>query len=47
MICVEFLFMPASPPSGNSGRCLSDVLCAVAGHKKRAGMLAVSMAAIS
>lgn len=38
--------MPGSFSSGNIGRCLSDVLCAVVGHKKRAGMLAVSMAAI-
>lgn len=45
--CVEFLFMPGSFSSGNIGRCLSDVLCAVVGHKKRAGMLAVSMATIS
>lgn len=37
--------MPGSFSGCNIGRCLSDVLCAVVGHKKQAGTLAVSTAA--
>lgn len=42
-----FLSMPGRVSRGNIGRCLSGVVCAVvvAGHTKRAGMLAVSTAA--